>query len=159
MMTVMCGRVTPRDRCGNRRGQGAGNAPGRATPRGAGTSLGCPRARGAWALGGQMRTTRWNQQRCALAVAGLAVAALAAPGLPAASAAGAPGPALRLIAAQRSIILNSFSGKVYLDTGIWVAALGSPLQFDVQRAGYTKPITISQIIHLRSGGTVRRPLP
>ena len=106
-----------------------------------------------------MRTTRWNQQRCALAVAGLAVAALAAPGLPAASAAGAPGPALRLIAAQRSITLNSFSGKVYLDTGIWVAALGSPLQFDVRRAGYTKPITIAQIIHLRSGGTVRRPLP
>jgi hypothetical protein len=43
-----------------------------------------------------MRTTRWNQPRCVLAVAGLAVAALTAPGLPAASAAVAPGPALRL---------------------------------------------------------------
>ena len=106
-----------------------------------------------------MRTTRWNQQRCALAVAGLAIATLAAPGLPAASAATAPGPALRLIAAQRSITLNSFSGRVYLDPGMWVAALGSPLQLDVQRASYTKPITITQIIHPRSGGTVRRPLP
>ncbi len=106
-----------------------------------------------------MRTTRWNQPRCVLAVAGLAVAALTAPGLPAASAAVAPGPALRLIAAQRSITLDSFSGQVYLDPGMWVAALGSPLQFDVQRASYTKPITITQIIHPRSGGTVRRPLP
>jgi hypothetical protein len=45
-------------------------------------------------------------------VASLAIAALAAPGLPAASAAAAPGPALRLIAAQRRITLDSFSGRV-----------------------------------------------
>jgi len=106
-----------------------------------------------------MRNTRWNQRGCALAVAGLAIAALAAPGLPAASAAGAPGPVLRLIAAQHSITLDSFSGKVYLDPGMWLAALGSPLEFDVRRASYTKPITITQIIHQQSGGTVRRPLP
>jgi hypothetical protein len=106
-----------------------------------------------------MRTTRWNQQRCVLAVAGLAIAAVGAGGLPVASAAAAPGPALRLVAAQRSITLDSFSGQVYLDPGLWVAALGSPLQFDVRRASYTKPITITQIIHPRSGGTVRRPLP
>jgi hypothetical protein len=37
--------------------------------------------------------------------------------------------------------------------------MGSPLQFDVQRASYTKPVTITQIIYPPSGGTVRRALP
>jgi len=95
-------------------------------------------------------------------VTGLAAAALAVPGLPAPGAAGAAGPAgpqLRLIAAQRSITLDSFGGRVFLDPGMWVAALGSPLRFDVQRASYTKPVTITQIVYPPSGGTVRRPLP
>ena len=96
-----------------------------------------------------MRYPRRKQQRCVLVVAGLAVAALAVPGLPAPGAAGAAAPArqLRLIAAQRSITLDSFGGQVYLDPGMWVAAIGSPLQFDVQRRSYTKPITITQIIY------------
>ncbi len=109
-----------------------------------------------------MRLTRWNRRRCVLAVTGLAAAALAVPGLPAPGAAGAAGPAgpqLRLIAAQRSITLDSFGGRVFLDPGMWVAALGSPLRFDVQRASYTKPVTITQIVYPPSGGTVRRPLP
>ena len=109
-----------------------------------------------------MRHPRWKQQRCVLAVAGLAVAVLAVPGLPAPGAAGAAapaGPQLRLIAAQRSITLDSFGGQVYLDPGMWVAVNGSPLRFDVQRASYTKPITITQVIYPPSGGTVRRPLP
>ena len=109
-----------------------------------------------------MRHPRWKQQRCLLAVAGLAVALLAVPGLPAPGAAGAAAPAapqLRLIAAQPSITLDSFGGQVYLDPGMWVAASGSPLQFDVHRASYTEPITITQIIFPPSGGTVRRPLP
>jgi len=109
-----------------------------------------------------MRHPRWKQQRCLLAVAGLAVALLAVPGLPAPGAAGAAAPAapqLRLIAAQPSITLDSFGGQVYLDPGMWVAASGSPLQFDVHRASYTEPITITQIIYPPSGGTVRRPLP
>jgi Lysyl oxidase len=108
-----------------------------------------------------MRLTRWNRQRCALTAAGLAIAALAVPGLPAPGAAGAAmaGPQLRLIAAQHSITLDSFNGQVYLDPGMWVAAFGSPLQLDVRRASYTKPITITQIIYPPSGGTVRRPLP
>ena len=63
-----------------------------------------------------------------LAVAGLALAAVAVPGLPTASAARVPGPVLRLEAAQRSITLDSFRGKVFLDPGIWTAALGSPLR-------------------------------
>jgi hypothetical protein len=66
---------------------------------------------------------------------------------------------VRLIAAQRSITLDSFSGRVYLDPGMWVAALGSPLRFDVRRASYATPITITQIIHPRPGATVRRQLP
>src|SRR6266516_1959135 len=95
----------------------------------------CPRVSGARAPGGHMRLTRWNRRRCVLAMAGLAVAALAVPGLPAAGAAGAAGPAgpqLRLIAAQHSITLDSLNGQVYLDPGMWVAATGSPLQFDVR---------------------------
>ena len=106
-----------------------------------------------------MRVTRWNRSRSALAVAGLALAAVAVPGLPTASAARIPGPVLRLEAAQRSITLDSFRGKVFLDPGIWTAALGSPLQFDVRRSAYTRPITITQVIRPPFGGTIRRPLP
>ena len=106
-----------------------------------------------------MRFTKRVPQRGALAAAGLAVAAVAMPGGPAVSAAAVPGPVLKLEAAQRSVTLYSFRGQVFLDPGIWVSALGSPLQFDVQRASYTKPVTITQIIHPPFGGIVRRPLP
>ena len=106
-----------------------------------------------------MRFTRWNGPRNVLAVVGLTLAAIAGSGLPTASAARVPGPALKLEAAQRSITLDGFGGRVFLDPGIWLAALGSPLQFDVQRAAYTRPITITQIIHPPFGGTIRRPLP
>jgi len=106
-----------------------------------------------------MRFTRWKRPRSALAVVGLALAAVAAAGPPTASAARVPGPVLKLEAAQRSITLDSFRGRVFLDPGIWLAALGSPLQFDVQRAAYTRPITITQVIHPPFGGTIRRPLP
>ena len=106
-----------------------------------------------------MRLTPGMPRRSVLAAAGLSLAVTAAPGIPAAGAAGPSGPVVKLEAAQRSITLDSFGGKVYLDPGIWVAALGSPLQFDVQRASYTRPITITQVIHPPSGGTVRSPLP
>jgi lysyl oxidase len=66
---------------------------------------------------------------------------------------------VKLMAAQSSITVPSFRGQVYLDPGIYVASLGSALQFDVQRASYTKPITISQVIFLPGGGTQTRPLP
>jgi hypothetical protein len=91
--------------------------------------------------------------------AGLGAAALIAPGLPTASAARVPGPVLMLEAAQRSITLDSFGGTVFPDPGIWIAALGSPLQFDLRREPYTSPITITQVIHPPFGGTIRRPLP
>ena len=110
-------------------------------------------------LGGFMRVTRWHLQRGVLVVAGVAAALSTAPGIPVASAATVPGPVVRLEAAQRSITLDRFGGKVFLDPGIWVAALGSPLQFDVRRMPYTSPITITQIIHAPFGGIVRRPLP
>jgi len=86
-----------------------------------------------------MRYIHWNRpRRGGLMAAGLAVVALAVPAVPAtggsmaqpASAARAPGPVLKLEAAQRSVKLDSFGGEVFLDPGIWLAALGSPLQFD-----------------------------
>src|SRR5215469_13153451 len=110
-------------------------------------------------MGGIMRFTRWNRPRAVLAVAGLTLATIAVTGLPTASAARVPGPVLKLEAAQRSITLPGFRGRVFLDPGIWLAALGSPLQFDVQRVTYTRPITITQVIHPPFGGTIRRSLP
>ena len=47
----------------------------------------------------------------------------------------------------------------YLNPGIWVEVLRSPLQFDVRRVSYARPFTITQMIHTPGGGTVRRPLP
>jgi hypothetical protein len=69
------------------------------------------------------------------------------------------GPTAKLVAAQKNITVQSFGGAVILDPGIYVVSLGSALQFDVQRASYTKPITIAQIIHLPDGGTSTRPWP
>ncbi|HEY3956640.1 MAG TPA: lysyl oxidase family protein [Streptosporangiaceae bacterium] len=108
-----------------------------------------------------MRSTQRNLLPSILVVAGLGAALLApaAPASGAASTARTPGPVLKLEAAQSKITLDSFSGKVYPDAGIWLAAQGSPLQFDLRRAPYTSPITISQIIHPPFGGTIRRPLP
>ena len=105
-----------------------------------------------------MSFKHWRR-RGTLVVAGLAVTAIAVPGLSAASAAKVPGPALKLEAAQNSITVNSFRGRVGFDPGIWLAALGSPLEFDVQRAAYTKPVTLTQIIHPPYGGVIHRPLP
>jgi len=107
-----------------------------------------------------MRLTGWNPRRGAVAVAVLAVAAIAVPRAPAAGATGVAGPVLELEAAQHSgITVQSFQGTVDMDPGIWLASLSSALQFDVQRASYTKPVTIAQIIYPPSGGIVRRPLP
>jgi hypothetical protein len=82
---------------------------------------------------------------------------------PAALAAAAPGPAaggqgVRLTAAQRSIVVQKFGSRVFLDTGIYVIATGSRLQFDVQRTSYTRPLTINRVIRHRGGtSTVRWP--
>ena len=83
---------------------------------------------------------------------------LAGPALAGAQAA-ARGPVVKLIVAQNSITLSSFRGRVYLDPGVYVASLGSALQFDVRRASYTKPVTLTQVIYRPGGGTTTRSLP
>jgi hypothetical protein len=110
-----------------------------------------------------MRLTRWNAWTVVPAAAGMVVAAAALPGTAAASAAGTPaaaqGPVVKLVVAQNDITLTSFRGRVYLDPGIYAASLGSALQFDVQRASYTQPITLTQVIYRPGGGTTTRSLP
>ena len=96
------------------------------------------------------------------AAAGLAsavvAATLAGPALAGTQAAG-QGPVVKLIMAQNSITLSSFRGRVFLDPGVYAASLGSALELDVQRASYTKPITLTQVIHRPDGGTTTRSLP
>jgi hypothetical protein len=103
-----------------------------------------------------MRLSRWSLPGVAVAVAGLAVAV---PDLPVASAASPPGPVLTLEAAQQRVTVGSVQGYVDMDPGIWVVSLGSALQFDVRRASYTKPVTITQVIHPPHGQATARPLP
>lgn len=69
------------------------------------------------------------------------------------------GPSIKLIAAQRSIVISSSGGFAALDPGIWVASEGSAFEFKVLRSSYTQPLTITQLIHLPSGKVLRRPLP
>ena len=85
-------------------------------------------------------------------------ATLAGPALAGAQAT-PQGPTVRLVAAQKDITVQSSGGQVILDPGIYVVSLGSALQFDVQRASYTKPVTVAQVIHLPGGGSSTRPWP
>ena len=48
---------------------------------------------------------------------------------------------------------------MYLDPGIWVASLGSAFQLDLQRADYSTPMTITQVVDLPGGGTQQIPWP
>jgi hypothetical protein len=97
-------------------------------------------------------------------MAGLAAATTtgvaAAPGLPAA-AGQLPRPVVKLEAAQHDITVQAAGGGAFvdMDPAIWVASLGVALQFDVRRASYTKPVTITQVIHLPGGPTMTRALP
>jgi hypothetical protein len=105
------------------------------------------------------RPGRGLRATAAAGVASAVVAAtLAGPAL-ARTQAAAQGPEVKLIVAQNSITLPSFRGQVFLDPGVYVASLGSALQFDVQRASYTKPITLTQVIYHPGGGTTTRSLP
>jgi hypothetical protein len=58
----------------------------------------------------------------------------------------APGPVIKLIAAQHTITAPRFGNQVFVNPGVWVASLGAPLQLDVGRANYTHPVTITQVI-------------
>ncbi len=69
------------------------------------------------------------------------------------------GPTVKLVATANNLTVQSFGGTVILDPGIYVVSLGSALQLDVQRASYTKPVTVDQVIHLPGGGTATRPWP
>jgi hypothetical protein len=105
------------------------------------------------------RPRRGLRRAAAAGFASVAAAAtLAAPAL-AGTQTGTQGPTVQLTAAQTSITTSSFRGQVFLDPGIYVTSLGSPLQFNVQRASYTKPVTINQVIYLPGGGTTTRALP
>ncbi len=111
-----------------------------------------------------MKGPRWRLRCAAVAVAGCTVAATAPLGAAAAQSAAPPsatppGPTVKLITAQNDITVQRYGPRVYLDPGVYVVSLGSALQFDVRRASYTKPLTITQVIHLPNGGTATRPLP
>src|SRR5271166_6782357 len=105
-----------------------------------------------------MKVRKWALRWAAGAAATLTVAAT----LPSALAAAQPsasGPTVRLITAQNSVTAPLFGKFAFFDPGVYVTPYGSKLEFDVQRASYTKPLTITQIIYLPGGGILRRPLP
>ncbi|HET7012938.1 MAG TPA: lysyl oxidase family protein [Streptosporangiaceae bacterium] len=110
-----------------------------------------------------MRSLKWTSRWAAAASVGLTVAATLPAGLAAAAKPVPAGPTIKLIVAQKKIDVPQFgkgrNARVFVDPGVYVGALGSPLQFDVQRAGYGKPITISEIIHLGKHVAEIRPLP
>jgi len=105
----------------------------------------------------------WRRGRlrgAAVVLAGLALAApvMTAPAQAAAQSQ-AQGPTVKLVVAQKTVSLPRFDGQVFLDPGVWVASLGSALQFDVQRVTYSRPVTITQVIHRPGGGTRTVALP
>ena len=102
----------------------------------------------------------WRSRWTAVAAAGLTAAAMsgAGPGA-AAGAATASGPQVKLLAAQKSLTVPRYGHQVYLDPGIWVASLGSAFQLDLQRADYSTPMTVTQVVHLPGGGTQQVPWP
>src|SRR5215472_16090903 len=108
-----------------------------------------------------MRRPRGGLRSAATAIAGLGLVAATIPGAALASARQAgQGPTVKLIAAQNVITVPKFGKqRVFLDPGIWVASLGSPLEYDVQRVTYLQPVTITQVIHLPGGGTRITALP
>jgi hypothetical protein len=110
-----------------------------------------------------VKRASWRRGRLRGAAAVLAGLALAAPIMTEPAQAtvqpAVQGPAVKLIVAQKTISLPRFGNMVFLDPGVWVASLGSALQFDVQRVTYSRPVTITQVIHLPGGGTTTVALP
>ncbi len=106
-----------------------------------------------------MRFSKWTSRWAATATVGLTLAATLPGGLAAARPHPA-GPTIKLIVAQKKIDVPQFGkGRVIVDPGVYVAALGAQLQFDVQRASYAKPVTITEILHPAGRGEVFRRLP
>jgi hypothetical protein len=102
-----------------------------------------------------MRTrlpSAWLAARSALALTAAAALCAAQPAAAATrqTPASIQGPPLvKLVKAQNKITVPVF-GKhgAFVDPGIYVASLRSPLIFHVQRASFAQPITISQVLHL-----------
>ncbi len=106
-----------------------------------------------------MRRKRWRLLGAVLASALAAAAAAATGSGVAAGAATAVRPEVKLVAAQNTVTLPTQNGQVYMDPGIWVAALKSRLEFDVQRRSYQTPLTLTQVIHTPGAGTHLVPFP
>src|ERR1700722_14283136 len=104
----------------------------------------------------------------AAAVAVPALASTPRPGTVSVPDVTAPGgvPRLALIRTQSGMTVQGFPTKrgskkveVFLDPGIWLAALGAPLVIDVGRTAYTKPITVTQVLTSPDGKRPTRRLP
>ena len=94
-----------------------------------------------------------------LASGGSALGAATASGAAAYQSGGSTGaPTIRLIVTQKNITIPRYGRQVFLDPGIWVAALRAPLQIDVARSSYTSPIRATEIMKLH-GATIVRSLP
>jgi Lysyl oxidase len=100
-----------------------------------------------------------RRRGAAIVLAGLTATTVTGAGTTAATAGTTQGPRVKLIAAQNSISLPRVSDSVYLDPGIWAASFGSALELDVQRASYSSPLSVTQVIHLPGGGVQRVPFP
>ena len=105
-----------------------------------------------------MKNSRWALRSAVVTAVGLTAATSLPAGLASAHTS-ASGPMVKLIVAQKSIRVPRFGKRVFIDPGVYVTAVGTPLQFDVQRASYAKPITNTQIIRLPGGRTITRSLP
>jgi hypothetical protein len=103
--------------------------------------------------------------RTLLAAVGATVMLVAALAAPAATAAPVrsvvpsvvPGPHLGLIAVQQVVTIPKIGNQpVLVDPDTWVASYGSGFRLDVQRANYTAPVTVKQIITTPHGAEERR---
>lgn len=111
-----------------------------------------------------MRFSKWTAHWAAAATVGLTVAATLPGGLAAAKTPRQAGPTIKLIVAQKKIDVPLFgkgrNARVFLDPGIYIAAMGAQLEFLAQRASYTKPaVRITEVLHLGGHTEVLRPLP
>jgi len=77
------------------------------------------------------------------------------------SAAAAPlAPQLKLIPTSDRVTAQKYGrGPVYLDLGVYVAALGGPFEVRAARPDYTTPVGLSQILHDPQGGIEEVALP
>lgn len=75
-------------------------------------------------------------------------------------------PRLALVRTQSGMTVTGFPTEkgskkvqVFLDPGIWVAALGAPLVIEVSRTAYDKPIALTQVLTSPDGKKTTRRLP